>query len=111
MTIDIEKSVFFSAEDICTRLSVSRSTFDRWRRPGAGRQSPFGPSGGFQQTVNTTMRTLEDIENEQDDALLSKFPEPTLNVGGQPRWSAEAVNGWLIDNKDKQNKRGRVLRG
>lgn len=98
--IDITKTSLLSADDICTRLSVSRSTFDRWRKL----QSPFGQAGGFQTAVLTQLRSPSDAEN--DTIGLSSFPEPALNVGGSPRWDAEDVNGWLAANKDKRNRRG-----
>lgn len=102
--IDISKTSFLSADDICTRLSVSRSTLDRWRKI-SGTPSPFGAEG-FQSKVNTTTRTVMDVEN---DAGLTPFPQPTLNVGGSPRWSVEDVNAWLVSNKDKRNRRGLSL--
>jgi len=102
--IDITKTTLLSADDICTRLSVSRSTFDRWRQIQPGAQSPFGQGGGFQSKVLTQLRSPSDVENETIG--LSPFPEPALNVGGSPRWDAEAVNAWLMANKDKRNRRG-----
>ena len=102
--IDITKTSLLSADDICKRLSVSRSTFDRWRKIQPGAQSPFGQAGAFQIRVLTHMRSPSDVENE--NVGLSPFPEPALNVGGSPRWGAEDVNAWLTANKDKRNHRG-----
>jgi len=99
--VDITKTTLLSADDICSRLSVSRSTLDRWRKI-TGTPSPFG-AGGFQTQVNTTMRSPSDIEN---DVGLTPFPQPAMNVGGSPRWSADDVNAWLMVNKDKKNRRG-----
>ncbi|PTQ86177.1 helix-turn-helix transcriptional regulator [Agitococcus lubricus] len=97
--VDITNTVLLSADEICTRLSVSRSTFDRWRKIN----SPFGGLGGFQTHVLSDLRSPVDAEN---DAGLTPFPEPSLNVGGSPRWDASDVNAWLIANKDKKNRRG-----
>ncbi|MDW5418851.1 hypothetical protein R6242_19970 [Iodobacter sp. CM08] len=102
--IDIAKTSLLSAEDICGRLSISRSTFDRWRKIQPNAQSPFGSTGGFQTKVLRDMRSPSDVENEKIG--LSPFPEPALNVGGSPRWDAEDVNAWLTANKDKRNRRG-----
>lgn len=101
--VDISKTVLLSADDICTRLSVSRSTFDRWRKIALGAPSPFGAGGDFQTQVLSNLRSMADVDN---DAGVTPFPEPTLNVGGNPRWDAESVNTWLAENKDKRNKRG-----
>lgn len=79
--IDITKDSFLSADDICTKLSVSKSTFDRWRRN-------------------------ESLSYLTDNNALTPFPQPALKVGGSDRWNADAVNAWLIENKDKRNKRG-----
>jgi predicted DNA-binding transcriptional regulator AlpA len=102
--IDITKTALLSADDICSRLSISRSTFDRWRKIQPIAQSPFGQAGGFQTQVLLTLRSPSDVENEKIG--LTPFPAPALNVGGSPRWDAEAVNAWLTANKDKRNRRG-----
>ena len=99
--IDITKTTLLSADDICSRLSVSRSTLDRWRKL-TGTPSPFS-AGGFQTQVNIGARSPSDIG---DDVGLTPFPQPAMNVGGSPRWSADDVNTWLIANKDKKNRRG-----
>jgi hypothetical protein len=102
--IDISQTMFLSADDICGRLSVSKSTLDRWRKIKPEAQSPFGHAGGFQTQVLRDLRTPSDIENEV--AGFTPFPEPTLNVGGSPRWDADDVNDWLKKNKDKRSRRG-----
>lgn len=102
--LDITKTTLFSAEEICSKLSISRSTFDRWRKIQPGAKSPFGPTGGFQSAVLSELRSSSDIENEPIG--LTPFPEPSLNVGGNPRWDANDVNAWLAENKDKKNRRG-----
>lgn len=102
MSIDIATTSFLSAEEICSKLSVSRSTFDRWRKITTS-DSPFG-IGGFQTRVLADLRSPDDVENEF--VGLTPFPEPTMYVGGSPRWAANVVNKWLVENKDKRNKRG-----
>ncbi len=101
--IDISKTMLFSADDICVRLSVSRSTLDRWRKINPDAQSPC-PTGGFQTQVLRELRTPSDVENEA--VGLTPFPEPAMNVGGSPRWDANDVNAWLKENKDKRSRRG-----
>jgi len=102
--IDISQTMWLSASDICDRLSVSRSTFDRWRKINPDAQSPFGPNGGFQTRVLRELRTPSDVENEA--VGLTPFPEPAMNVGGSPRWDVKDVNAWLEQNKDKRSRRG-----
>lgn len=101
--VDITKTVLLSADEICARLGVSRSTFDRWRKINPSAKSPFGEAGGFQTKVQTELRIAANF----DDGLgLTPFPEPSLNVGGSPRWDANDINAWLMENKDKRNRRG-----
>lgn len=102
--IDISKTTFLSADDICTRLSVSRSTFDRWRKI-SGTPTTFR-AGGVHINESPTRQTVAEVG---DDAGLTPFPQATLNVGGSPRWSVEDVNAWLVSNKDKRNRRGLAL--
>ena len=103
--IDISKTVLLSADDICSRLSVSKSTLDRWRKIKPVVASPFGTAAsGFQTQVLGEMRTTVDVENEA--VGLTPFPNPALNVGGSPRWASDDVNAWLMANKDKRNGRG-----
>ena len=101
--IDISQTILLSADDICVRLSVSKSTLNRWRKIKLDAQSPFGP-GGFQPRVLSELRTPSDMENE--DIGLTPFPEPALNVGGSPRWDAKDVNAWLAENEGKRSRRG-----
>jgi predicted DNA-binding transcriptional regulator AlpA len=101
--IDISQTMLLSADDICNRLSVSRSTFERWRRIKPDAQSPFSP-GGFQNRVLSDLRTPADVENEA--VGLTPFPGPAMNVGGSPKWDVKGVNAWLEENKDKRSRRG-----
>ena len=100
--IDISKTMLFSADDICVRLSISRSTLDRWRKINPDAQSPC-PKGGFQTQV-CELRTPFDVEHQA--VGLTPFPEPAMNVGGGPRWDVNDVNAWLKENKDKRSRRG-----
>lgn len=63
--------VLLSIDDVCARLSISRSTLERLRRTGDG---------------------------APDDLVGAPvFPEPTLVIGRSPRWAATALNAWLAD--------------
>lgn len=63
--------VLLSIDDVCARLSISRSTLERLRRTG-------------------------DVVPSNDDFVGAPvFPEPTLVIGRSPRWSATALNEWL----------------
>lgn len=89
-------------DEICKKLGVSRSSLDRWRRL-TGKPSPFEIGGGFQTNVNIAMRSPEDVENGAD---LTPFPEPFVHAGGSPRWDADDVSQWVIQNRDAKSRRG-----
>lgn len=88
--IDILNTTLLTAEDICAKLSVSRSTFDRWRRID-------GPA---------VLSGILAYGREESAPGLTAFPEPTLHVGGSPRWDAKVVNAWLAENAHKRSRRG-----
>ena len=81
MGFNINSDTLLSIEDICTRLSISRSTLDRWR--GIGERS----------LSKSYLEMTKDNDNVQD------FPQPTLYFGKSPRWSSKDVNQWLNDQK------------
>ncbi len=54
--------------EICTRLKISRSTFDRWCRADP-------PIEGDTRTI--------------------PFPPPDIRMGGGPRWSVETFKAWI----------------
>lgn len=80
-------AVLLTAEDICNRLSVSRSTFDRWVRRG-------GRDG-----ISPSLKEL--MENDH-----TSFPPPDIRIGNSPRWSIETFKSWLrkYSQIDKERK-------
>jgi predicted DNA-binding transcriptional regulator AlpA len=77
MVFDINSDTLLSIDDICQKLSISRSTLDRWRGIG-NRTLPVSYLDRF--------NGMNDIRN---------FPEPTVTFGNSPRWSAKVINEWL----------------
>lgn len=63
-------------DTICQKLSISRSTFERLRKPRSEQVTGISDDHG-------------------DYAGLPQFPEPTLMLGRSPRWSASALNTWI----------------
>lgn len=64
---DISKDQLLTVDDICIKLSISRSTLDRLRG------------------VGTKSETLKNFD----------FPEPLLYIGKSPRWSVQQINFWI----------------
>ncbi|QMT41151.1 helix-turn-helix transcriptional regulator [Neisseria shayeganii] len=84
MTFDFASNdVLLGIDDICQKLSISRSTFERLRR-------------NKQSSANSNLRSDE-------FAGLSTFPEPTILLGRSPRWSATVLNEWLRKNSRKSS--------
>lgn len=77
MGFDINSDSLLSIDDICKKLSISRSTLDRWRGIGS----------------RTLPRSYLDRFDGMND--VKNFPEPTLMLGSSPRWSSKVINEWL----------------
>jgi predicted DNA-binding transcriptional regulator AlpA len=57
-------------DQLCAKLSVSRSTLERLRKPAPG-------------------------DGSDEFAGAPPFPEPTLLIGRSPRWRTSVVDSWL----------------
>lgn len=71
------KATLLGVDDICVRLGISRSTFDRWVRNGVGN----GSSGN-------TLAT---------ESVIS-FPPPDIRIGKSLKWEFETFKTWLRAN-------------
>ncbi len=78
---DIGKDSLLSIDDICKKLSISRSTLDRWR--GDHRNFPVS--------------YLTSIGNTGGNEYVKDFPKPMVYFGKSPRWSANEINHWLAN--------------
>lgn len=97
MTFDIASDSLLTIEDICSRLSISRRTFDRMRgEPQSGTTKALGvvwtKSTGSIHTA--PMRGPVTAEERELDGAPA-FPKPTCFIGRSPRWAAKAVNAWI----------------
>jgi len=64
---DISKNDLLTIEDICRKLSISKSTLDR----------------------------LRGISKKNEVLMMHNFPEPLLYIGKSPRWSVQQINFWI----------------
>jgi len=86
MTFSFEgEDTLLGIEDILRKLGMSRSTFERIRRP--------------QPRLKSSVRGLRIPPDEF--AGLPPFPAPTLVLGRSPRWSVAVLDAWL--EKAQQN--------
>ncbi|QGA36511.1 hypothetical protein GAS19_01660 [Burkholderia glumae] len=81
------QATLLTADQICERIGVSRSTFDRWVRNGEGRGLASGSSlaAMLDAGANFTEGTL-------------RFPPPDIRIGNSPRWELETFKKWLLLN-------------
>ena len=71
-------------EDICKKLGISRSTFERLR------------NRGLKHAKRASMSILgrDSLDDENFDNL-PEFPKPTVTLGRSPRWSVKVLNAWI----------------
>ncbi|WP_124608603.1 MULTISPECIES: helix-turn-helix transcriptional regulator [Burkholderia cepacia complex] len=72
--------VLLDIDAVCKKLSISRSTLERLRRPRIS--STFERAAGF-------------LGRDDDFSDMPPFPEPTVMLGRSPRWSSKALNAWI----------------
>ena len=70
--------VLLDIDAVCKKLSISRSSLERLRRPNSNLLS----SSMF-------------LGRDDDFAGMPPFPEPTIMLGRSPRWSVRALNEWI----------------
>jgi len=76
--------VLLGIDEICQKLSISRSTFERMRRSNNSNKK--------------TILSLSYKPLSEEFSGLAPFPEPTIILGRSPRWSATVLNEWLRKN-------------
>ncbi|MBI0331733.1 helix-turn-helix transcriptional regulator [Burkholderia plantarii] len=81
------QATLLTADQICERIGVSRSTFDRWVRNGEGRASA---------SVSSLAAMLDAGVNFAEGTL--RFPPPDIRIGNSPRWELETFKKWLLLN-------------
>jgi transposase-like protein len=86
-------------EDICTRLSISRTTFDRWVRNG-GRKTwadvIASPNKNLELKKHIQEVCMDRVENKSEGSI--KFPPPDIRIGNSPKWEMQTFKNWLTDN-------------
>lgn len=82
-------------DEICKRLGISRSTFDRWQRNG---QAPHNHS--MLTAAGQVTRALNKKLGIDDDAHMG-FPPPDIRIGASPKWEIDTFKNWLRMNASK----------
>lgn len=77
------KAELLTADEICKRLAVSRSTFDRWVKNGTTQYIGNRPK-------------LFTKPDDEDTSM--QFPPADIRIGQSPRWSVDTFKKWLHAN-------------
>jgi len=88
------KAQLLGIEDICTRLGISRSTFDRWQRVSTN--SMHSRLLRESNRINNPVR--HSIFSNDDDSSMTSFPPPDIRIGNSPKWEIETFKKWLREN-------------
>jgi predicted DNA-binding transcriptional regulator AlpA len=96
-------TTLLSAEDICERLAISRSTFDRWVKNGSSRAT-FGSENLMQNVVSAAPKKPSLFDKGVFGGAAESattFPPADIRIGGSPRWDIETFKKWLKSNLNK----------
>jgi predicted DNA-binding transcriptional regulator AlpA len=88
------EAILLGVEDICKRIGVSRTTFDRWVRNGGGSTGPRTAAEVF-GTAGLASRSLSDLQGGDSNTI---FPPPDIRIGNSPKWEIETFKKWLRAN-------------
>ncbi|WP_434717190.1 hypothetical protein P5X00_40055 (plasmid) [Paraburkholderia sp. A2RO-4L] len=81
------QATLLGVDEICTRLGVHRSTFDRWVKNGTGKNAQAISKGS-----NMLLAMLGSGESSMS------FPPPDIRIGNSPKWELETFKKWLRAN-------------
>jgi hypothetical protein len=87
------EATLLGIDDICTRLGVSRTTFDRWVKNGAVKSVA---NAALQSGVGGNRPYVSLFETAGESSL--KFPPPDIRIGNSPKWEMATFKKWLTAN-------------
>ena len=104
------KATLLGIDDICTRLGISRTTFDRWVRNGSKNIKNLKDKDSVRQS-NDMLTKLKDSVRQRNDMLTKlkdneenrtegaiTFPPPDIRIGNSPKWELDTFKHWLQAN-------------
>lgn len=83
-----------TADQICERISIKRSTFDKWVRNSADRK--------LNELLSPAKRGHIP---ERKGFEASSFPQPDTRINGSPRWSSDTLADWLESQRKSTGRR------
>ena len=93
MNFDFAKNdCLLGINEICEKLGISRSTFERIRNPDRTNSSePRQPS------LSSSIMGKAAVPSKDEFEGILPFPQPTLVLGRSPRWSVSVLNRWIAE--------------
>lgn len=89
------KANLLGIDDICQRIGVSRTTFDRWVRNGGGKTGTTGIAElAARSFIGNSM--IDAASNLTEGA--TSFPPPDIYIGKSPKWEMATFKRWLLAN-------------
>ena len=90
------KATLLGIDDICTRLGISRTTFDRWVRNGSKNIKNLKDKDSVRQSNDMLTKLKDNEENRTEGAIT--FPPPDIRIGNSPKWELDTFKHWLQAN-------------
>jgi hypothetical protein len=87
------KANLLGIDDICQRIGVSRTTFDRWVRNGGGKTG----TTTLADMVSGLVGPITDSAANLTEGATS-FPPPDIYIGKSPKWEMATFKRWLLAN-------------
>jgi predicted DNA-binding transcriptional regulator AlpA len=84
-------------DDICQRLSISRTTFDRWVRNGGGKNPGNKITVGSLVADSIMGQGYADRLENMNEGMIT-FPPPDIRIGNSPKWEVQTFKRWLKEN-------------
>jgi len=92
------KAQLLGIEDICSRIGVSRTTFDRWVRNGGYDKNISGTKTLQEIAIGSILGKNDPFLNNVFSSDSIKFPPPDIRIGNSPKWEMETFKTWLRTN-------------
>ena len=95
------EATLLGVDDICKRLGVSRSTFERWVRNGGAKTGGVDVAAMLSSAlsgkpVQEVIDIFDSVGNKAEGALT--FPPPDIRIGNSPKWEIATFKRWLAAN-------------
>jgi predicted DNA-binding transcriptional regulator AlpA len=87
------RATLLGVDDICKRLGISRTTFDRWVKNG----TTIHNNAKARVPLNMLLVDAININDVNDESALT-FPAPDIRIGNSPKWELETFKRWLQKN-------------